>query len=753
MYLHHLAGMVLLGIAVQSVSAGVPSPDNRGWMPVTWQAAATDQQTPGTREAPLPADWHALGPFGGDVDAVAASPTTSGLVLAGLAPTTGSGTLYRSTDGGDTWSEVASLSGLSVYDIEFASDGTAYIGTMDGVWKSVDDGQTWTAMNLGIGVNDQTYEIEIDPADMNTIWAGVADALGNQPENVLVSHDAGVTWTDKTPPMGSPMSCTGIAVAPTDSNRVVACFAGAFGGGQVWFSSDGGSTWVNRSAGLPGNPMFQVVDNGSRTLICGGQNFGSQLFGVYLSMNDGQTWTELSDASWVSKAVNDITVDPNDENIILAATDGKGIFRSTDGGTTWAFEVGGTTGLTVRSVKFSPGSSDTIYLGNGSTAVYRSTDGGTSFTQTSVGIGALNVVDIAANSLDTDELAIAFQGLNDGGVYTSTDGGVSWELASLPATRYNTVAFAPDGTLYAISDGPTTVAPEGLYRRNPDNTWTSIGPDQGNLFESELFALTFDPDDPDLIMTGGSDFGVAGNEATIWRSVDMGATWTKVYEATDDFEDVKDIVLTDTSMLAGYIDTGTEHSGGVLRSTDNGNNWTESSSGLLFGMQIVDLQVAGPVVYLADQNTSGGGLFVSSDDGLSWSQSGFTSPLKAVTVDPGDLANVFVLQRATPWVYSSVDSGATFTPYGTGLNAGFAETMVYARGGCDALLIASTTGSWGTSVHALPGDLDGDGDVDQSDLGILLASYLLNDGGDIDGDGDTDQSDLGILLSNYLMSC
>jgi len=49
----------------------------------------------------------------------------------------------------------------------------------------------------------------------------------------------------------------------------------------------------------------------------------------------------------------------------------------------------------------------------------------------------------------------------------------------------------------------------------------------------------------------------------------------------------------------------------------------------------------------------------------------------------------------------------------------------------------------------IPGDLDGDSDVDQADLGILLSSYGIDDGGDIDGDGDTDQADLGILLSNY----
>jgi len=48
-----------------------------------------------------------------------------------------------------------------------------------------------------------------------------------------------------------------------------------------------------------------------------------------------------------------------------------------------------------------------------------------------------------------------------------------------------------------------------------------------------------------------------------------------------------------------------------------------------------------------------------------------------------------------------------------------------------------------------PGDLDGDGDTDQSDLGILLSAWGINDGGDLDNDGDTDQSDLGILLADW----
>ena len=49
----------------------------------------------------------------------------------------------------------------------------------------------------------------------------------------------------------------------------------------------------------------------------------------------------------------------------------------------------------------------------------------------------------------------------------------------------------------------------------------------------------------------------------------------------------------------------------------------------------------------------------------------------------------------------------------------------------------------------ITGDLDGDGDVDQADLGILLSSYGVNDAGDVDGDGDTDQADLGLLLAHW----
>ena len=68
-------------------------------------------------------------------------------------------------------------------------------------------------------------------------------------------------------------------------------------------------------------------------------------------------------------------------------------------------------------------------------------------------------------------------------------------------------------------------------------------------------------------------------------------------------------------------------------------------------------------------------------------------------------------------------------------------------------LVGDNFGIWATWLRNLPGDLDGDGDVDLNDLAILLTSYGIDAGGDVDGDGDTDLSDLAALLANYGTSC
>src|SRR6266700_1239070 len=174
-------------------------------------------------------DWFSLGPPGGDVSDVAASTVDANIVLAGLAPG-GSvgGTLYRSSDGGNTWSEMPALDGTSVFDIEFAPtpDNTTYLSTQDSIRKSTDGGLSWVTLNRGIVVNDQVFDVAIDPSDPSILWGGIGDALGAQPVNVMRSTDSGATWSNRTPPLAAPLSCRGIAVDPSNSNTVIAVFGG-----------------------------------------------------------------------------------------------------------------------------------------------------------------------------------------------------------------------------------------------------------------------------------------------------------------------------------------------------------------------------------------------------------------------------------------------------------------------------------------------------------------------------------------------
>jgi photosystem II stability/assembly factor-like uncharacterized protein len=327
--------------------------------------------------------------------------------------------------------------------------------------------------------------------------------------------------------------------------------------------------------------------------------------------------------------------------------------------------------------------------------------------QSSNGITELNLFSVDANPLAPDELAVAFQGLNDGGVLTSLDGGTTWHLESAPPTRYSAVRFAPDGRLYAISSGPSTVAQEGLYRREENGSWTPLGPDQGPLYESDLDTMRFSLNNPNLILLGGSAFGVAGFEGTIWRSTDAGQSWTKVYELGD-FHRITDIEIvqdgTDQNMVAAWTSESGDNIGGALRSTDNGASWFDSSTGLpgfFRGPRLcaspTDPQSLFVSAWLSFQS---GGLFRTTDGGATWASTGWTgnATVGDVACHPIDDQMLFVTQLSGgDAVLRSLDGGATFAPFSNGLENALAPREL-AFAGNSRLLLASAKGSYATDL-------------------------------------------------------
>jgi hypothetical protein len=343
-----------------------------------------------------------------------------------------------------------------------------------------------------------------------------------------------------------------------------------------------------------------------------------------------------------------------------------------------------------------------IYTGSSSFAVWKSTNSGANFAPSSVGIGALDVFSVAANPNNANELAICFQGQNNGGVYTSLNGGTTWTPENLPGVRYNIVQFSPGGVLYAISDGPTGSAPEALYVRS-GTTWTNIGPDQGTLFESELYGMRVSANNPGEIIAVGQDFGVAGFEQTIWRTINGGGLWTKVVEgvANKPFRDVWLVdPATDQMFVASFVDfTGTQQ-GGIQRSVDGGVTWVPSMTGLPATFQGYSLSGSASVqstLYVSNSVFSGNGVFKSLDSGVSWTPTGFIGAVQEVLTDASDPQILYATpQSGTPRVLASTNDGASFSPYDTGLaGAGFARDL---QRSSTSLLLATSTGTFSNAV-------------------------------------------------------
>ena len=389
-------------------------------------------------------------------------------------------------------------------------------GTGGGVWKTTDGGLTWRPLTDKVkDMAPSIGAIAVAPSDSNVIYAGTGEACirgdiinGN---GVYKSVDAGKTWAysglKETRTIGR------IAVNPKNPDiAYVAALGHVFGANPergIYRTTDGGKNWAKvlykdeNSGGIdlsmdPSNPnvIFASLWQARRTPW--GMDSGGPGSGLYRSTDGGTTWKQLSGHGLPEGTLGRIglAVAYSGNRVwALVEADKGGLFRSDDGGDSWTLTNSDRQyrqrAFYYTHVFADPRNADGVYVLN--TGMYRSNDGGRTFRPIRVPHGDNHGLWIDPN--DPNRMIES----NDGGANVSTNGGASWtNQAGQPTAQFYHVVTdnrfpyylygsQQDNSSVAIA----SAAPGGIDR----TSWYSVGGGESGY-------IAPDPHDPEIVYAG-----------------------------------------------------------------------------------------------------------------------------------------------------------------------------------------------------------------------------------------------------------
>ncbi len=474
---------------------------------------------------------------------------------------------------------------------------TFYFGsTGGGVWRTTDGGLYWRNLSDGFFGRASVGGLAVAPSDPNVIYAGLGEATirGNvsHGDGVYRSTDGGKTWAHLG--LAETRNIGKVRVHPTDPDLVyVAALGHAHGPNPergVYRSKDGGKTWERvlfrdeRTGAIdlsidPHNPRVLYAAlwearRGPHELISGGPGSG-----LFRSTDGGDTWAEISrqpglPAGVLGKiGVAASPARPDRVWAIVEAEDGA-VFRSDDGGERWT-RLSEERNLRQRAWYYhhiiaDPHDPETVWVLN--VEAWKSVDGGKTFSTVPIPHGDNH--DLWIDPRDPRRM---IEG-NDGGATVSFTGGDTW------SNLYN----QPTAEFYHVTADTRT--PYRLYGAQQDNTTISV-PSRapiGGITRSEAFEIgggesgyiAVRPDNPDIIFAGSylgfvtRYDGRTGQSRNImvWPEFTLGAG---AADAKYRFQWTAPIVLSPHDPNELYI-TGNH----VFRSTDEGTTWEAISPDL-----------------------------------------------------------------------------------------------------------------------------------------------------------------------------
>jgi photosystem II stability/assembly factor-like uncharacterized protein len=469
-----------------------------------------------------------------------------------------------------------------------------YFGaTGGGVWKSTDGGLNWSPVSDGYFRSSSVGAIGQCEADPDIVYVGMGEVAlrGNimQGDGAYRSRDGGRTWQHMG--LAESQAIGRMRVHPTNCDLVYAAVLGhPYGENQergVYRSRDGGARWErvlfrSPKAGAvdliidPTNPNtlyagFWEVKRTPWSLESGGPGSG-----LFKSTDGGTTWTELTKNAGLPGGIwgkVGVTVSPADPNRVWAIIEHEegGVFRSDDGGRTWE-RTNSDRNLRQRAFYYTriyahPTDREKVYVLN--VGFHGSEDGGRTFPRT-FRVPHSDNHDLWIDPKNPDRWLNA----NDGGANVSINAGQSWTEQDYPTAQLYHITVtnhAPYWVCGAQQDNSTACMPSRSRGVLPPHM--AVGGGESGYIAS-------DPEDPDIIYAGSyggllTRFDARTGESqriNVWPDNPMGHSAGEIRER---FQWTFPIVFSKAGRKRLYV--GSQH---LWVTTSGGMSWDRISPDL-----------------------------------------------------------------------------------------------------------------------------------------------------------------------------
>jgi photosystem II stability/assembly factor-like uncharacterized protein len=592
--------------------------------------------------------------------AIAIDPLNPNIIYAGTGEANNSGDSYygrgilKSTDGGSTWTlindggsfERRTIAKIVVdpsndNNVYVAVDGFAANGLSGntGIYKSINGGTTWTNTTIASGLSsfDEYSDLVIDPHTPSTLFMAIGSYFGNTPNGVYKSTNSGGSWSlISALPSGSGDGRIALALTPDSSTLYVSIaeplngssiggqlfklekyatvsgtvtdltsttpnYMGANGFGQGWYdttlavdpqnaniiyaggsdngespesgnivSTNGGQTWVSVVTGSNGNGPH--TDDHAAVFDSSGQLLSGNDGGIFRLNPISLAWTDLN-SNLETIQFTGIALDPTNNNIAYGGSQDNGTEKFNDN-LRWNLSIGDDGGF----VRVDPNNPSTVYHTFTGISLQRSDDGGITWHDKVTGItGTPNFY--ASYVMDPSNSSRLVFGTAD--VFLTTNKGDSWSNISngqLDGSSISALAIAKTSgnTIYA-----TTNIGNIYVTTNGGTNWNQI---DVPVVNGPWHDIEVDPTNSQTVYVARNAF--TGNQSEhVFRSTNGGASWTDISTSLPDTP-VNSLALkvqgSNTTLYAG-TDLG------VYSSSNLGTSWSRFQTGMPF-TQVVSLE-------------------------------------------------------------------------------------------------------------------------------------------------------------------